>query len=107
MSIRPPSSTALRNRCDGIGSTPSSGRLRPPCRGRALAATFGEAYRRDFAQPSSTKNPSMTKVRINYDGWLSLPTAVRQKLGLSAGDQLTVELSGGSIVLRPVRSGTT
>ena len=49
----------------------------------------------------------MTTIRINYDGWLSLPTAVRQKLGLTTGDQLTVELSGGNIVLRPVRSGTT
>jgi hypothetical protein len=28
----------------------------------------------------------MTKVRLNYDGWLSLPTAVRQKLGLTTGD---------------------
>src|SRR3954447_8100760 len=55
----------------------------------------------------STKNPSMTRVRINYDGWLSLPTAVRQKLGLSTGDQLELELADGGIVLRPVRSGTT
>src|SRR4051794_33863356 len=47
----------------------------------------------------------MTKVRINYDGWLALPTAVRQKLGLTTGDQLELELSDGSIVLRPVRSG--
>src|SRR3954471_13385556 len=49
----------------------------------------------------------MTRIRINYDGWLSLPTAVRQKLGLTTGDQLELELSEGSIVLRPVRSGTT
>ena len=47
----------------------------------------------------------MTKVRLNYDGWLSLPTAVRQKLGLATGDQLELELSDGSIVLRPVRAG--
>src|SRR3954452_3394544 len=47
----------------------------------------------------------MTKVRLDYDGWLSLPTAVRQKLGLTTGDQLELELSDGSIVLRPVRSG--
>ena len=46
----------------------------------------------------------MTKVRVNYDGWLSLPTAVRQKLGLTTGDQLELEVSGGNIVLRPVRS---
>jgi AbrB family looped-hinge helix DNA binding protein len=49
----------------------------------------------------------MTTIRVNYDGWLSLPTAVRQKLGLTTGDQLELEVSGGNIVLRPVRSGTT
>ena len=47
----------------------------------------------------------MTRIHINHDGWLSLPTAVRQKLGLTTGDQLELEVSGGSIVLRPVRSG--
>ena len=48
----------------------------------------------------------MTRVRINYDGWLALPTTVRQKLGLSTGDQLELELADGGIVLRPVRAGT-
>src|SRR3954469_8174231 len=47
----------------------------------------------------------MTRIRINYGGWLSLPTAVRQKLGLTSGDQLELEVFEGSIVLRPVRSG--
>ena len=47
----------------------------------------------------------MSTVRLNCDGWLSLPTAVRRKLGLTAGDQLELELSDGSIVRRPVRSG--
>src|SRR4051795_6364531 len=48
----------------------------------------------------------MTRIRINYDDWLSLLTAVRRKLGLTTGDQLELELSdGGSIILRPVRSG--
>jgi AbrB family looped-hinge helix DNA binding protein len=47
----------------------------------------------------------MTRVRINYDGWLALPTAARQKLGLSTGDQLELELSDSGIFLRPVRSG--
>src|SRR5689334_602198 len=48
----------------------------------------------------------MTKVRVNYDGWLALPAAARQKLGLSTGDQLELEVSDGVIVLRPVRAGT-
>src|SRR5689334_22271447 len=46
----------------------------------------------------------MTKVRLNYDGWLSLPTAVRQKLGLATADQRDVERADGHIVPRPVRS---
>ena len=71
-------------------------------RGRSLAVACHAFYRSDFAQPSGTKNPSMTRVRINYDGWLSLPTAVRQKLGLATGDQLELELADGSIILRPV-----
>jgi AbrB family looped-hinge helix DNA binding protein len=46
----------------------------------------------------------MPKVRLNYDGWLALPMAVRKKLGLSAGNQLELELVGGAIVLRPAGS---
>src|SRR4051812_1816180 len=49
----------------------------------------------------------MTTIRVNYDGWLSLPTAVRRKLGLITGDQLELELSEDGITLRPVRPGTT
>ena len=45
----------------------------------------------------------MSTLRLNYDGWLALPTAVRKKLGLTTGDQL--EFSGDSIILRPRRSG--
>jgi AbrB family looped-hinge helix DNA binding protein len=43
----------------------------------------------------------MPKVRLSYDGWLALPPAVREKLGLSTGHQLELELVGGAIVLRP------
>src|SRR5918993_2022895 len=46
----------------------------------------------------------MPKVRLNYDGWLALPMAVRKRLGLSAGQQLELELVGGAIVLRPTGS---
>src|SRR5689334_5755826 len=52
------------------------------------------------------ENQRMTKVRVNYDGWLALPAAVRQKLGVAAGDQLEIEVSDGAAVLRPVRAGT-
>ena len=43
----------------------------------------------------------MATVRLNYDGWLALPAGVRQKLRLSAGDQLELELVEGGIMLRP------
>jgi AbrB family looped-hinge helix DNA binding protein len=47
----------------------------------------------------------MSTVRLNYDGWLALPAAVRQKFGLVTGDQLDLELSDDAIILRPRRTG--
>src|SRR4051812_14719335 len=47
----------------------------------------------------------MTTVRLNYDGWLALPAAVRRKLGLVTGDQLELELAGDTVTLHPRRSG--
>jgi AbrB family looped-hinge helix DNA binding protein len=41
---------------------------------------------------------------MSYDGWLALPAALRQKLGLSTGDQLEVEVVDGTVVLRPLKS---
>src|SRR3954469_24123564 len=87
--------------------SPRCGHRSRALRGRTLAVTCRTLYRSDFVQSSGAKTPSMTRIRINYDGWLSLPTAVRQKLGLSTGARLELELAAGGIVLRPVRSGTT
>ena len=42
-------------------------------------------------------------IQMHYDGWLALPAAVRQKLGVTTGDQLEVEFTGGTVVLRPAR----
>jgi len=47
----------------------------------------------------------MSTVRLNYEGWLALPAAVRQKFGLHTGDQLELELSDDAIILRPQRAG--
>src|SRR3954451_18658367 len=58
-----------------------------------------------FFSTLTRQSSAMTKVRINYDGWLALPAAMRQRFGLTTGDQLELELSDGGIVLRPVRSG--
>ena len=43
----------------------------------------------------------MTTLKLHYEGWLALPAAFRQKLGLSRGAALEAELVGGTIVLRP------
>src|SRR4051794_18509170 len=47
----------------------------------------------------------MSTVRLNYDGWLALPAAMRQKLGVTTGDLLELELSSGTVTLRPWRPG--
>ena len=44
----------------------------------------------------------MSTVQVHYDGWVILPAVVRQKLGLSTGDRLEVEVSGETLVLRRV-----
>jgi AbrB family looped-hinge helix DNA binding protein len=48
----------------------------------------------------------MSKVRLNYDGWLALPAAARRALGVDTGDQLDVEVVDGRIVLRPLKAPT-
>ncbi len=42
----------------------------------------------------------MSTVLLHYDGWVTLPVAARQQLGLSTGDRLEVEVSGEALVLR-------
>jgi AbrB family looped-hinge helix DNA binding protein len=43
----------------------------------------------------------MPTLKLHYEGWVSLPTALRQQLGLNSGDRLDVDLIDGAIVLRP------
>src|SRR5947199_2801937 len=69
-----------------------------------LAPLYGEQYL-ICSEPSNLRNRQMPTVRINYDGWLALPAAVRQRLHLNTGDQLDLELTGGTIVLRPAQAG--
>jgi antitoxin component of MazEF toxin-antitoxin module len=47
----------------------------------------------------------MTTLKLHYDGWLSLPTSLRQKLSLSSGDRVEANLVDGAIVLRPATKG--
>ena len=43
----------------------------------------------------------MPTLKLHYEGWLSLPAALRHRLGLSTGDRLEVELIEETLVLRP------
>ena len=43
----------------------------------------------------------MPTVKLHYDGWVSLPSSIRQKLGLNSGHRLEADLVNGAIVLRP------
>ncbi len=45
----------------------------------------------------------MPTIQMHYDGWLTLPPAARQKLGLGTGDRLELELVGDTVVLRRAR----
>lgn len=45
----------------------------------------------------------MPTIQMHYDGWLTLPAAMRQKLGLGTGDRLELELVGATVVLRRAR----
>lgn len=43
----------------------------------------------------------MSTLKLHYEGWVSLPAALRNQLGLNSGDRLEVDLVDGTIVLRP------
>jgi AbrB family looped-hinge helix DNA binding protein len=47
----------------------------------------------------------MATLKVHYEGWVSLPSALRQKLGLGSGDRLEADLVDGAIVLRPAAKG--
>jgi bifunctional DNA-binding transcriptional regulator/antitoxin component of YhaV-PrlF toxin-antitoxin module len=43
----------------------------------------------------------MATLKLHYEGWVSLPSGLRQKLGLSSGDRLEADLVDGALVLWP------
>ena len=45
----------------------------------------------------------MSTLKLHYDGWLVLPTGLRNALELESGDRLNAELVDGAIVLRPAK----
>jgi bifunctional DNA-binding transcriptional regulator/antitoxin component of YhaV-PrlF toxin-antitoxin module len=49
----------------------------------------------------------MATLKLHYEGWLALPTGLRQKLGLKSGDRLEAELVSGTIVLRRIGRPTS
>jgi bifunctional DNA-binding transcriptional regulator/antitoxin component of YhaV-PrlF toxin-antitoxin module len=42
----------------------------------------------------------MPTIQMHYDGWLTLPAALRRQLGLTTGARLEVEVTGDAVVLR-------
>src|SRR3954447_18119943 len=49
----------------------------------------------------------MPKVRVNYDGWIALPSLTRRQLGLATGSELELDVADGTIILRPVGAAAT
>ena len=45
----------------------------------------------------------MPTVKLHPEGWLSLPEAVRRKLGVGSGDTLELQVVGNSAILRPAK----
>ena len=43
----------------------------------------------------------MSTLKVHHEGWVSLPSALRQELGWNSGDRLEADLVDGAIVLRP------
>ena len=43
----------------------------------------------------------MTKLKIHYDGWIALPASARRRLGVTSGDELTLDFNDGGLTLRP------
>lgn len=42
----------------------------------------------------------MPRIKLHYDGWMALPTDVRQRFGVTTGDQLEAEWVDGGLILR-------
>jgi AbrB family looped-hinge helix DNA binding protein len=43
----------------------------------------------------------MPRLRVHFDGWIVLPSTIREQLGLDGGSDLDLELGDGAVVLRP------
>ena len=61
---------------------------------------LAQALLQDQAQRGGSPN-WMPTLKLHYEGWVSLPAALRQQLGSNSGDRLEVDLVDGAIVLRP------
>ena len=49
----------------------------------------------------------MAKISVHYDGWIALPTRLRQFLGLQTGNELEAEVRGGELILRATSEAST
>lgn len=44
----------------------------------------------------------MPRLRLHFDGWIALPSTVRQRLGIDGDADLELEVEDGALLLRPV-----
>lgn len=49
----------------------------------------------------------MRNVKMHYEGWVQLPTGIRNKLALATNDELEITLTDGGVLLRPAGAKTT
>jgi bifunctional DNA-binding transcriptional regulator/antitoxin component of YhaV-PrlF toxin-antitoxin module len=47
----------------------------------------------------------MARVRIHFDGWLSLPETVRRRFGIATGSMLDLTVTEDGALLRPAKGG--
>ena len=51
-----------------------------------------------------TEVEGMTKVRISEKGQMTLPAAIRRKLGIAPGTDVELEVREGEVVVRPLKT---
>ena len=64
-----------------------------------MAGNERRATREVYALGTFEQREIMTKLKVRYDGWVALPAAVRRRLGVTTGDELTAEIVDGKLVL--------
>jgi AbrB family looped-hinge helix DNA binding protein len=64
-----------------------------------LALDANRAQHGPIYKPVQDRFP-MTRIKVHYDGWISLPATVRRKFRLATGDELELVATTDGILLR-------